>query len=150
ALDLVAKRHPEVILKFGGHAMAAGCTVAAEHFPTFEQAFAQVAQEWLDAATLTRRLETDGPLAPEWRRAELVDVLAREVWGQGFAPPTFSEQVRVLSQRLVGQGRHLQLRLLHHGQPVDAIWFGRTEPVPEEPLLAFRLDVNEWGGERRV
>ncbi len=150
ALDLVAKRHPGVILRFGGHAMAAGCTVAAEHFPTFEQAFAQVAQEWLDAATLTRRLETDGPLAPEWRRAELVDVLAREVWGQGFAPPTFSEQVRVLSQRLVGQGRHLQLRLLHHGQPVDAIWFGRTEPVPEEPLLAFRLDVNEWGGERRV
>ncbi|HRO54163.1 MAG TPA: single-stranded-DNA-specific exonuclease RecJ, partial [Alicycliphilus sp.] len=91
ALDLVAKRHPGVILKFGGHAMAAGCTVAAEHFAAFEQAFAQVAQEWLDAATLTRRLETDGPLAPEYCRAELVDQLHREVWGQGFAPPTFSE-----------------------------------------------------------
>ncbi|BCN40267.1 single-stranded-DNA-specific exonuclease [Alicycliphilus denitrificans] len=151
ALDLVAKRHPGVILKFGGHAMAAGCTVAAEHFAAFEQAFAQVAQEWLDAATLTRRLETDGPLAPEYCRAELVDQLHREVWGQGFAPPTFSEEVQVLSQRLVGEARnHLSLKLLHQGRPVDAIWFGHTEQLPERALLAFRLDVNEWRGERRV
>ncbi len=151
ALDLVAKRHPGVILKFGGHAMAAGCTVAEEHFETFEQAFAQVAQEWLDAATLTRRLETDGPLAPEYCRAELVDQLQLEVWGQGFAPPTFSEQVQVLSQRLVGEAKnHLQIKLLHQGQPMEAIWFGHTEPLPERALLAFRLDVNEWRGERRV
>ena len=151
ALDLVAKRHPGVILKFGGHAMAAGCTVAEEHFETFEQAFAQVAQEWLDAATLTRRLETDGPLAPEYCRADLVDTLHREVWGQGFAPPTFSEQVQVLSQRLVGEAKnHLQIKLLHQGQPMDAIWFGHTEQLPERALLAFRLDVNEWRGERRV
>ncbi|GAD22831.1 single-stranded-DNA-specific exonuclease RecJ [Acidovorax sp. MR-S7] len=151
ALDLVVKRHPGVVLKFGGHAMAAGCTVAAEHYATFEQAFAQVAQEWLDAATLTRRLETDGPLAPEYCRAELVDTLHREVWGQGFAPPTFSEEVQVLSQRLVGEAKnHLSLKLLHQGQPVDAIWFGHTEPLPERALLAFRLDVNEWRGERRV
>jgi hypothetical protein len=68
ALDLVAKRHPGVLLRFGGHAMAAGCTVAEEHLDTFEQALAQVAQEWLDAATLLRRLHTDGPLAPEYRR----------------------------------------------------------------------------------
>ncbi|HQQ69679.1 MAG TPA: single-stranded-DNA-specific exonuclease RecJ [Alicycliphilus sp.] len=151
ALDLVAKRHPGVILKFGGHAMAAGCTVAEEHFETFEQAFAQVAREWLDAATLTRRLETDGPLAPEYCRAELVEQLHLEVWGQGFAPPTFSEQVQVLSQRLVGEAKnHLQIKLLHQGQPMDAIWFGHTDPLPERPLLAFRLDVNEWRGERRV
>jgi single-stranded-DNA-specific exonuclease len=110
-----------------------------------------VAQEWLDAATLTRRLETDGPLAPEYCRAELVDTLHREVWGQGFAPPTFSEEVQVLSQRLVGEAKnHLSLKLLHQGQPVDAIWFGHTEPLPERALLAFRLDVNEWRGERRV
>lgn len=151
ALDLVAKRYPGVLLRFGGHAMAAGCTVAEEHFDTFEQAFAQVAQEWLDAATLTRRLETDGPLAPEYCRAELVDTLHREVWGQGFAPPTFSEEVQVLSQRLVGETRnHLSIKLLHQGQPVDAIWFGHTDPLPERALLAFRLDVNEWRGERRV
>ncbi|GKT20276.1 single-stranded-DNA-specific exonuclease RecJ [Acidovorax sp. SUPP3334] len=151
ALDLVAKRHPGTLLKFGGHAMAAGCTVAEEHFATFERAFAQVAQEWLDAATLTRRLDTDGPLAPEYCRADMVDTLHREVWGQGFAPPTFSEEVEVLSQRLVGENKHhLSLKLLHQGNPVDGIWFGHTEPLPSRVLLAFRLDVNEWKGERRV
>jgi len=151
ALDLVAKRHPGVVLKFGGHAMAAGCTVAEEAFTVFEQALAQVAQEWLDASTLTRRIETDGPLAPEYCRAEIVDTLHREVWGQGFAPPTFSEEVQVVSQRLVGEAKnHLSIKLVHQGHPIDAIWFGRTEPLPARVLLAFRLDVNEWKGERRV
>ncbi len=149
ALDLVAKRHPGVLLRFGGHAMAAGCTVPAERFADFEQGLAQVAREWLDAATLTRRLETDGPLAPEWRRADLADTLQREVWGQGFAPPVFSEEVDILSQRLVGE-RHLSLKLRHRGEPVDGIWFGRTEPLPARALLAWRLDVNEWRGERKV
>ncbi|WP_311223813.1 MULTISPECIES: single-stranded-DNA-specific exonuclease RecJ [unclassified Acidovorax] len=151
ALDLVAKRHPGVLLKFGGHAMAAGCTVAREAFEIFERAFAQVAQEWLDAATLTRRLDTDGPLAPEYCRADIVDTLHREVWGQGFAPPTFSEELEVVSQRLVGEGKnHLSLKLLHQGSPVDGIWFGHTDQLPPRVLLAFRLDVNEWKGERRV
>ncbi|MCW8167215.1 single-stranded-DNA-specific exonuclease RecJ [Verminephrobacter aporrectodeae subsp. tuberculatae] len=149
ALDLVAKRHPGVLLKFGGHAMAAGCTLAGPTFELFGQALAQVAQEWLDIGTLTRRIETDGPLAPEYCRADLVDTLQREVWGQGFAPPTFSEEVEVLSQRLVGE-KHLSLKLRHQGRPVDGIWFGRTEPLPARVLLAFRLDVNEWKGERRV
>ena len=149
ALDLVAKRHPGVLLRFGGHAMAAGCTIAGEHFSTFEQALAQVAAEWLDAATLTRRLDTDGPLAPEYRRADMVDTLAREVWGQGFAAPTFSEEVEVVSQRLVGE-KHLSLKLKHQAQPVDGMWFGHTDPLPARGKLAFRLDVNAWRGERKV
>ena len=149
ALDLVAKRHPGVLSKFGGHAMAAGCTIAEEHFDTFEQALQQVAAEWLDAATLTRRLETDGPLPPEYRRPDMVDTLHREVWGQGFAPPVFSEEVEVISQRLVGE-KHLALKLRHQGQPVDGIWFGHTEPLPARALLAFRLESDEWQGVRRV
>ena len=149
ALDLVAKRHPGVLLRFGGHAMAAGCTIAEEHLHVFEQALIQVAEEGLDAATLARRLHTDGPLLPEYRRPELVDTLHHEVWGQGFAPPLFSEEVEVLSQRLVGE-KHLALKLRHHGQPVDGIWFGRTEPLPPRVLLAFRLEVDEWQGARRV
>ncbi|MBX9613468.1 MAG: single-stranded-DNA-specific exonuclease RecJ [Burkholderiales bacterium] len=149
ALDLVTKRHPGVLLRFGGHAMAAGCTIAADDFERFEQALHQVAQEWLDAATLSRRLDTDGPLAPEYRRTELVDTLHREVWGQGFAAPTFSEEVEVISQRLVGE-KHLALKLRHQGQPVDGIWFGHTEPLPARVKLAFRLDADEWQGVRRV
>ncbi len=149
ALDLVAKRYPGVLLRFGGHAMAAGCTIAEEHLDSFEQGLAEVAQEWLDAATLTRRLETDGALPVEYRRADMVDTLQREVWGQGFAPPTFSEEVEVLSQRLVGE-KHLALKLKHQGQPVDGIWFGHTDPLPSRVLLAFRLDADEWQGLRRV
>jgi len=149
ALDLVAKRHPGVLLKFGGHAMAAGCSIPRTHLETFSQALAQVADEWLDAATLTRRLDTDGPLAPEYRRAEMVDTLHREVWGQGFAPPTFSEEVEVVSQRLVGE-KHLALKLKHQGDAVDGIWFGHTEPLPKRVKLAFRLDADEWQGVRRV
>jgi single-stranded-DNA-specific exonuclease len=149
ALDLVAKRHPGVLLRFGGHAMAAGCTIAEEHLDVFEEALARVAHEWLDAATLLRRLDTDGPLAPEYRRPELVDTLHHAVWGQGFAPPVFSEMVDIISQRLVGE-KHLQIKLRHQGQPVDGIWFGRTEPLPARVKLAFRLDADEWQGVRRV
>ena len=149
ALDLVAKRHPGVLLRFGGHAMAAGCTVALSQFEAFERAFTQVAREGLDAATLTRRLDTDGPLKPEYRRVDLVDTLHTQVWGQGFAAPTFSEEVEVVSQRLVGE-KHLAVKLKHQGQPVDGIWFGHIEPLPARVNLAFRLDADEWNGVRRV
>jgi single-stranded-DNA-specific exonuclease len=149
ALDLVAKRHPGVLLRFGGHAMAAGCTIDEDQLDTFEQALQQVAHEWLDAHTLQRRLEADGPLDPQYRRPEVVDTLHEAVWGQGFAPPVFSEEVEVVSQRLVGE-KHLALKLKHQGQPVDGIWFGRTEPLPARVTLAFRLDADAWQGQRRV
>ena len=149
ALDLVAKRYPGVLLRFGGHAMAAGCTIAEEHLDTFEKALNEVAHQWLDAATLQRRLATDGPLLPAYRRVDLVDTLHEAVWGQGFAAPTFSEEVEVISQRLVGE-KHLSLKLKHQGEPVDAIWFGHTEPLPTKVTMAFRLDADEWNGVRRV
>lgn len=149
ALDLVAKRHPGVLQRFGGHAMAAGCTVNASDLDTFEHALALVAQEWLDEATLTRTLETDGPLLPQYRRVELVDTLHQEVWGQGFAAPTFCEELEVISQRLVGD-KHLALKLKHQGEPVDGMWFGHTEPLPARVKLAFRLDADSWRGERKV
>jgi single-stranded-DNA-specific exonuclease len=149
ALDLVAKRQPGVLLRFGGHAMAAGCTIEEKNFELFDHSFQQVAREWLDAATLTRRIDTDGPLDAQYRRTDVVDTLHKEVWGQGFAAPTFSEEVEVVSQRLVGE-KHLALKLKHQGQPVDGIWFGHTEPLPARVKLAFRLDADEWQGVRRV
>jgi single-stranded-DNA-specific exonuclease len=149
ALDLLAKRYPGVLLRFGGHAMAAGCTIAADRWPQFDQGLREIAREWLDEAALTRRLDTDGPLAVEYRRADMVDTLHREVWGQGFAAPTFSEELEVLSQRLVGE-KHLALKLKHQGQPVDGIWFGRNALLPNRAVLAFRLETDDWQGVRRV
>ncbi len=149
ALDLVAKRCPGVLLRFGGHAMAAGCTIDADRLDEFEAALQQVAHEWLDAATLTRRLAADGPLDKQFRRIDVVDALHKEVWGQGFAPPVFAEVVDVVSQRLVGD-KHMALKLKHQGDPVDAMWFSHTEPLPARAKLAFRLDADEWQGQRRV
>ena len=149
ALDLVAKRHPQVLLRFGGHAMAAGCTVPEEHLDTFEAALQQVAHEWLDAATLQRRVETDGPLPPEYRRTDVVSALAQPVWGQGFAPPLFSDEVEVVSQRIVGE-KHLAIKLKHQGALVDGMWFGHTEPLPSRARIAYRLDADEWQGQQRL
>ena len=149
ALDLMVKKHPHLLLRFGGHAMAAGCTIEEEHLELFEASFMEVAAQLLSPATLQRKLETDGPLEGQYRRVEFVDVMHKEVWGQGFAPPVFSDEVVVVSQRLVGE-KHLALKLKHQGQPVDGIWFGRIEPLPARVKLAYRLDVDEWQGQKRV
>lgn len=149
ALDLVAKRHPGVLKRFGGHAMAAGCSLDEEHFDVFDQALQQVAREWLDAATLTRRLLTDGPLALEYFNAETVTQLDSQVWGQAFEAPVFCDEVQVLGQRLVAE-KHLKLRIKHLGQIRDAIWFGHVEPVAERVRLAYRLSLDEWQGQQRV
>jgi single-stranded-DNA-specific exonuclease len=149
ALDLVSKRHPGVLKKFGGHAMAAGCTLAEEDFDTFDEAFQRVAHEWLDAATLSRRLLCDGPLPLEYFNPETVLSLDAQVWGQAFEPPLFNDLVEVVSQRLVGE-KHLKLTVRHGGALRDAIWFGRVEPVAERVTLAYRLSVDEYNGRQRV
>jgi single-stranded-DNA-specific exonuclease len=149
ALDLVAKRHPGVLKRFGGHAMAAGCTIAADAFDTFDQGLQQVAREWLDPATLSRTVLSDGPLGAEWFNAETVRALDAQVWGQAFEPPVFTDEVEVVSQRIVGE-RHLKLSVKFAGALRDAIWFGHSEPVANTVRLAYRLGVDEYNGRERV
>jgi single-stranded-DNA-specific exonuclease len=149
ALDLVAKRHPGVLQRFGGHAMAAGCTIAPEAFDTFDQGLQQVAREWLDPATLSRTVLSDGPLGAEWFNAETVRALDAQVWGQAFEPPVFTDEVEVVSQRIVGE-RHLKLSVKFAGALRDAIWFGHSEPVANTLRLAYRLGVDEYNGRERV
>jgi single-stranded-DNA-specific exonuclease len=149
ALDLISKRHPGLFKKFGGHAMAAGCTIAEEDFDRFEAALTGVAQEGLDPALLRRQLSTDGPLDVQWFTAETVAQLDSAVWGPGFEAPVFSEDVEVLGQRLVGE-RHLKLSLRVQGQVRDGIWFGRTEPLPGKTRMAYRLSLDEYQGRQRV
>ncbi|MDE2502452.1 MAG: single-stranded-DNA-specific exonuclease RecJ [Burkholderiales bacterium] len=150
ALDLVAKRRPELLQRFGGHAMAAGCTLAAgASVEVFEHALREVAAAWLDPATLTRTLRTDGPLALEWFNTETAALLDAQVWGQGFEAPVFCDEVQVLQQRLLGE-KHLKLRLRHAGRERDAIWFGHAEPLPAQARIAYRLGLDEWNGRARV
>ena len=152
ALDLVAKREPALLARFGGHAMAAGCTLAdadAAAVARFGAQLEAVAREWLDAATLTRTLRTDGPLDLQWFNAETVALLDAQVWGQGFEAPVFCDTVQVLQQRLVGE-KHLKLRVRHAGQERDAIWFNHTEPLPAQSRVAYRVGLDEWNGRQRV
>ena len=149
ALDLVSKREPDVLKRFGGHAMAAGCTIAQADFPAFDAALQKVAAEWLDAATLSRTLLSDGPLPVEHFNAETVRALNAQVWGQAFEEPLFIDEVQIVSQRLVGE-KHLKLSVRHKGTLRDAIWFGRSEPVAATVRLAYRLSIDEYNGRERV
>lgn len=149
ALDAIAKQHPGLLLRFGGHAMAAGCTLSVDGWTTFDAALRALASAWLDADMLQRRLSTDGALASERLHPDTAELLDAQVWGQGFPAPIFSDEADVLSQRLVGQ-HHLALRLRVQGQMVDGIWFGHSDPLPARVLLAYRLQGEEWQGARRA
>ena len=149
ALDLVSKRHPGVLRRFGGHAMAAGCTLAEADLPTFTAALRAVATLWLQPEALNRSLATDGPLALEYFNIATVAALDAQVWGQGFEAPVFCDEVDVLQQRLVGE-KHLKLRVRHAGQLRDAIWFGHAEPVAARVRLAYRLNIDEFQGQQRL
>jgi single-stranded-DNA-specific exonuclease len=149
ALDLVAKREPGVLLRFGGHAMAAGCSITEAALPVFAQALQTVAGEWLDAATLQRRLRTDGPLPDGCWTPQTVAALDAAVWGQAFEPPLFCDEVEIVAQRLVGD-KHLKLRVRHQGALRDAIWFGHTDLLSERVRLAYRLVLDEYQGQQRV
>ena len=149
ALDLVSKRHPGLLVRFGGHAMAAGCTIAHANFETFRTALQTVAREGLDAATLERTLFSDGPLAAEHFDPATVRLLEGQVWGAAFDAPIFCDAVEIVSQRLVGD-KHLKLAVRVGGVVREAIWFGRVEPVEDRVRLAWRLGLDAYNGVERV
>jgi single-stranded-DNA-specific exonuclease len=149
ALDLVYKRHPQLIDKFGGHAMAAGLSLREQDFDAFAQAFEQVGREWLSAADLEHVLEHDGPLEPEYCSLDFIAQLDAQVWGQGFAPPLFCDEFRVLNQRVLKE-RHLKLQLQKDGRSYEAIWFNHAEGLPERIRAAYRLGANEYNGRTTV
>ncbi|WP_293775441.1 single-stranded-DNA-specific exonuclease RecJ [uncultured Oxalicibacterium sp.] len=149
ALDLVSKHAPTLIDKFGGHAMAAGLTIRADAFDAFSQAFEAVGSEWLDDNQLERVLETDGSLELPYFNTQFIDIINNQVWGQGFAPPVFCDEFRVVNQRILKE-RHLKLTLEKDGQQFDAIWFGNSDSLPSHARVAYRLDANEFNGRTRV
>jgi single-stranded-DNA-specific exonuclease len=149
ALDLVSKHAPSIITKFGGHAMAAGLTIRAEAFDQFAAAFEAVGRDWLTQNQLERVVETDGPLEDAYFTTQFIELLDGQVWGQGFAPPLFCDEFRVLNQRILKE-KHLKLMLEKNGQRYDAIWFGHTDQLPDRATVAYRLDANEFNGVTRV
>jgi single-stranded-DNA-specific exonuclease len=145
ALDLVTKRHPNLIIKFGGHAMAAGLSILEKDFATFQSAFEAVARELLTEADLQAILETDGHLGVEDMSLQTALVLAAGVWGQGFAQPLFSDDFKVINQRILGE-KHLKLILEKEQNRFDAIYFNCADFLPENITAAYALEANEYKG----
>ncbi|HEU0187287.1 MAG TPA: single-stranded-DNA-specific exonuclease RecJ [Gallionellaceae bacterium] len=145
ALDRVAKRHPHLLQKFGGHAMAAGLSLREEDFPAFQQAFEDVAQSLLTPADLTRIIETDGALEQADFSIDVARTLEQQVWGQAFPQPMFDGVFSVESQRVVGE-KHLKLKLAAGRESYEAMHFFSTDPLPGSIRAVFSLGVNEYNG----
>ncbi|MCB1940939.1 MAG: single-stranded-DNA-specific exonuclease RecJ, partial [Candidatus Accumulibacter sp.] len=145
ALDLLGKRAPGLLLRFGGHAMAAGVTIREDALPRFRELFAQVAEELLAPADRTRTLETDGSLESAYCSLATARLLEAEVWGQGFPAPLFEDQFVVESQRILKE-KHLKLRLRKGVQRLDAIQFNFDRAPGDTIRAAYRLAINDFNG----
>ncbi|MDR0233939.1 MAG: single-stranded-DNA-specific exonuclease RecJ, partial [Zoogloeaceae bacterium] len=145
ALDLMSKRDPDLLLRFGGHAAAAGVTVREADFPRFRDLFAEIAAEWLTPEELSHRVVTDGSLETGWCTLDSARQISGQSWGQGFPPPLFLDEFVVEQERLL-KDKHLKLRLARQGRKFEAIWFNHADSLPSPARLAYRLDVNRYQG----
>jgi single-stranded-DNA-specific exonuclease len=148
-LDLVAKRAPGLIVRFGGHAMAAGLTIHESGYARFGEAFERALEEMLPASARLRVVETDGTLDAAHRTLQMAQLLEAQIWGQGFPQPLFCDTFAVESQRVVGD-KHLKLILAKDGRRIEAMRFGALEPLPAQVRAAYRLGVNEFNGLKTV
>jgi single-stranded-DNA-specific exonuclease len=149
ALDMVTKLDDSLIVTFGGHAMAAGLSIHEDKFLLFQQLFESVVSDLLQPTDLQAVIETDGGFDVSDMTLPNAQVLASQVWGQGFAPPLFSDTFNIISQRIVGE-KHLKLLIEKQGKRFDAIYFGQTESLPEQVQAVYQLQVNAYNGVESV
>ena len=149
ALDLVDKRSPGLLERFGGHAGAAGATLRRDGLDRFREHLESVAREKLTPADLEQRIDTDGALEAGDMSADFAHVLKEHVWGQGFPEPRFVGRFAVEAQRVVGE-RHTKLTLALGGRRFGAIRFGSADPLPASIEAVYRLDLNEYQGTTAV
>ena len=143
ALDLVAKRYPDLIIKFGGHAMAAGLSIHAENVDKFRAAFEQVVQERLSADDLSQTYFTDGSLPVAEINLPQAQQLARQVWGQGFPQPSFTDEFQVVRQQPIGVN-HRKAWLQKEGQVFEAMFWRCEDELPSVVRTVYRPIANEW------
>lgn len=142
-LSQIAEQHPDIILKFGGHAMAAGLTIPKTAFQPFWEAFEQLSQEQLSPEQLEPVIETDGPLETRYITEEFVALLDSQTWGAGFPSPLFYDEFTVKSQRIL-KDAHLKLLLQKDGKIYEAIHFGNNVLLPDTVRLAYRPVINTF------
>ena len=149
ALDLLSKRQPDLIIRFGGHAMAAGLAIQETDFERFNAGFEAVVAGLLTPADLEAVIEVDGELDTADIRWDTAFAIERQVWGQGFPQPAFCDAFQVIDQRVVGE-RHLKLTLSKQGRRFDAIFFQQQEFLPKDILAVYHLQTNQYNGAQAV
>ena len=154
-LDSIAARHPGLIQKFGGHAMAAGLSLSKDKFESFKQAFEQEVESLLSEEALEEVVETDGSIEPGLMSLQTAEVIeSAGPWGQQFPEPVFDNQFEIVDWKIVGE-KHLKMQLRHGdgGKTVDAIAFNTVAddlPSFEKIHLAYRMNVNEFRNVRNL
>ena len=154
-LEHIDTQHPNIIIKFGGHAMAAGLSIMEDNFVKFQQLFNQYAQQWLSSDDLKGTLSSDGELPTQEMTLGFAQLLRDSgPWGQNFIEPLFDGNFKLIQQRIVGQ-KHLKLVVEKDGQVFDAIAFNVDlnrwpDHKAQQVHLAYRLDINEFRGKQTV
>ena len=149
ALDHVSKMRPDIIERFGGHAMAAGLTIKRDNLDVFIELFEKAVSESVCPETFDRVIYTDGALAPEEITFGLANALSGRIWGEGFERPVFANDFTILSQRVLKE-THLKLVLDMAGNRFEGIFFRRNEPLASHVKLAYRPEINEYLGRRSI
>ncbi len=145
ALDLVSKRHPGLLLRFGGHAMAAGVAIREDDYARFTEVFEEIVAGLVEPAALARRVDTDGALESGWMSLDSARLIDQDIWGQGFPAPVFDDRFDVHSQRLL-KDKHLKLQLAKGGARYEAVRFSHADAAPARIHAAYRLSANEYNG----
>ena len=154
-LEHIDSQHPEIIIKFGGHAMAAGLSIEKANFERFQQLFNQYAEKWLDHGLLEGKIYSDGALALSEMTLEFADkIKLAGPWGQNFLEPVFDDEFSLVQQRIVGE-KHLKMVVEKQGQVFDAIAFNIDikqwpNSKASQVHLCFRLDINEFRGKQSL
>ncbi len=148
-LDWVDKHAPEVIVKFGGHAMAAGLTIVATQYELFKNTFEQAVLAMSEPEVFIKQIATDGELVPADMTVENIDAMNAQVWGQGFAPPLFEGVFEIVEQRIL-KDAHLKLTLRNPQGTYSAIWFFHATELDSPIRCAYQMQRNDWNGKTSV
>ena len=146
-LDAISKRAPEIIIKFGGHAMAAGLTLRSGSLKTFGDLFEDIVRSQVNEDTLSQTFLTDGSLKASDITLANAQLINAQIWGQGFPPPSFADTFQVLRQQSMGADKkHTKAWLTKEGQEFEAMFWRCEDILPRDIRVVYRPTVNEWKG----
>ena len=146
-LDAISKRAPDIIIKFGGHAMAAGLTLRQGSLKTFGDLFEDIVRSQVNEDTLSQTFLTDGSLKASDITLANAQLINAQIWGQGFPPPSFADTFQVLRQQSMGADKkHPKAWLAKEGQEFEAMFWRCEDTLPRDIRVVYRPTVNEWRG----